>query len=80
MVLAAEAFHQRDPEFAVMLELGEFVGVEDVAQVAGDHRWVLAQVVVQGNGRTEISPTPSSHRFYGEIDQQLMGGERQWVH
>gem|GEM_PF-5519095 len=37
MVLPAKLFHQGHPELAVVLKLLELVGVDDVAQVAGDH-------------------------------------------
>ena len=37
MVLAAKLVHQGYPEFAVMFKFFQFGGIDDVAQIAGNH-------------------------------------------
>src|SRR5512142_1264735 len=45
VVLSAELVHQRNPEFAEVLELLDLGRIDDVTQMAGDHSWgSLAQV------------------------------------
>lgn len=59
VVHSAELAHERDPQLAVVLELLELVGVEDVAEVAGDHGRIVTALGMISCLRTVATGTTS---------------------
>src|SRR3989344_5637547 len=75
VMLATEFFYQGDPQFSVMLDGLELVGVDNVFQVAGDHRCSLgvkifsrlyARAVSGGTSSPVSQPSRLSHSAGGK--------------